>query len=1214
MSKTRLGGTSPSALASWATTGRCLAAATSCAGSSTSPDERVGAAGVGAEAPVRLARDQLAFGDLGRERDERERVAAEHVDVLRPALADRDRLGVLRLGARDLLGLELVERLLEAAQRVAQLPLAERLRRSGAVGAAGDLRLEVEVDGDVEHDRGELLGDARVLGVVGEVLLALGAGDLVDAVEHGLEVAEALQQVGRGLVADAGDAGDVVARVALEADEVGDQLGRDAVAVDHALAVIDLRVRDAPRGGHDPHAVADELVGVAVAGDDHDRDLALLGLADERGDHVVGLEALDGDVAVAERLDERPERRPLLLEQVGPGGALGLVVGGDLLAARHPGVPHHDGRHLAVVREDLHEHAGEAEDRVRGAPVRGRDRLREREERAVGERVPVDQEQLARGVAVALGHPPENTLCRPRVRLGASRRDPLDRLDVPRWPKRPPSQKHEDAVPAEAAATEAPANERRTPRPANAPEPTPTGAAAARRRATAAGAAAPAEAAEAPTPAEAATGRRARAGDAAGRHAAGAEATARRARHRPPPPSPPPRRHLPPKHATGRRRRRPPKPPRRDRRRPPTLRPPPRPHLHPPPRPRRPPPRPHRHAAAPTAAPPPPKAAGRTAEAAPPPRRCPAAPAAEGGRRRARRRRSRRAGRRAAPPRPPPAAAAAPAAEGAPAGPAAPSRPGPSPRRSAAAQAAPAVRGRAAPPRVLLAADRGSEGRHGSRAALHSAPPPEAAAPRRGRRPPAARRPPRVAARGRRLRRGRPPLPAPEPEPVNEAQRSARVQARLVAAVERVGGAEAVREALSPPRREDGQTMKWSAVCCESAEGLKPGDPVFQAWVRLAATPVREVKAVASPPREDRAPPRRRPPRRARPRPRPARRPARPAARSSPRSAATARSAARSASSASRTIRRTRRPATSSGAPSAKRSARQRPSASPAWATTEPASPPPISSSGSSTTGKRWSMRVTSSRLAHHPVAAHDAEAHPLLRRVQVGDEQHAHAGRVDEGELAQIGDEHAAVLAARSPRAPPSRAPRRRCRARRRELTIAAVPPARRLVAKLIAASARTTRRWPRRRARRPSAPRAAPPARGPSRRREPDRVGAAGGLKPGPGSRTATRTVSPSDVDADSCTGCARVEPGVADAVGDELGDHEHDVAEDVAEVAVEPRDRVARHLGGMRLRRQLERDEWIDPIHPALPEPTGAASCRQSADDCAPRAGRRRRRRRA
>ena len=92
------------------------------------------------------------------------------------------------------------------------------------------------------------------------------------------------------------------------------------------------------------------------------------------------------------------------------------------------------------------------------------------------------------------------------------------------------------------------------------------------------------------------------------------------------------------------------------------------------------------------------------------------------------------------------------------------------------------------------------------------------------------------------------------------------------------------------------------------------------------------------------------------------------------------------------------------------------------------------------------------------------------------------------------------------------------------------------------------------------------------------------------------------------------ARVEPGVADAVGDELGDHEHDVAEDVAEVPVEPRDRVAGDLRGVRLGRQLERDEGIDPIHPARP---GAYRRRLLPPigrrrDGAPRAGRRRRRR--
>jgi hypothetical protein len=43
-------------------------------------------------------------------------------------------------------------------------------------------------------------------------------------------------------------------------------------------------------------------------------------------------------------------------------------------------------------------------------------------------------------------------------------------------------------------------------------------------------------------------------------------------------------------------------------------------------------------------------------------------------------------------------------------------------------------------------------------------------------------------------------------------------------------------------------------VCAQAAEGLKPGDPVFNAWVRLAATPVREVKAqLPRPPEAERS-------------------------------------------------------------------------------------------------------------------------------------------------------------------------------------------------------------------------------------------------------------------------------------------------------------------------------------------------------------------------
>ena len=666
------------------------------------------------------------------------------------AAAHRHGAGVRLLGARDRLDVRLGQRLLEPPQRVAQLPLAEDLAQAGAVGAARDLRLEVELDGDVVDDRGELLGEPRGVGELGQVLLALGARDLVDAREHGLEVAEALQQVRGGLVADARDAGDVVARVALEADEVGDQLRRDAVAVDHALAVVDLRVGDAARGGHDPHALADQLVGVAVAGHDHHGDLALLRLLDERGDHVVGLEALDGDVAVPERLDQRAQVRPLQLQEIGPARALRLVVGGELLAARQAGVPHHDGRHLAVIGEDLHEHRREAEDRVRRAPVRGRDRLGEREERAIGERVPVDQEQLARGVSVAGCHPPD-TLCRTRgggatsprtPSIGCSFRDGFRdhraraqdasaRGGRPTGtgrsgPRRAAGRPRADAR-GERPGTPGRGSHGRTAhgrRPH--PRPPPRRSRRTPAEATPPEATAPAESTSPPAPAA----------DAAPPEAAAPP----NARRRPPPPT---------------RRRRPPHPPNRPRRRlpPPTRRR----------RPRR------SHAARATA---PPEAAapaearsargrrarrsqprrGRTAadrRSAPPPHRARRRrPPLRRRGRRLRRRRRRRVGRR----RP------------------ALRRSGRQARRppSSAPQAAPAVRGRAAPAGVLLAADRGSQGRHRSGAARpRPSPPPEAAAPApeaaaapaEGA-PPQAETPPPS---------GPPPAPAPEPEPVNEA-------------------------------------------------------------------------------------------------------------------------------------------------------------------------------------------------------------------------------------------------------------------------------------------------------------------------------------------------------------------------------------------------------------------------------------------------------------
>ncbi len=327
-----------------------------------------------------------------------------------PALAgDRQRGGTLaEIGHGPLLHLDLQlpldaatrdrlalrQRFFQPLQHRPQLELAHEVPQGGAVGLGGHRRRQVDPGLDLVLKGRQLLRHAGVVGVVDEVLLAFCPGDLVDVGEDVLDGAELLQQLGGGLLADPRHARDVVGGVAAQTHQIGDQRRRDPVALEHRLGVVDLGLGDAARGAHHPHSLGDQLVGVAVAGDDHHLQPLLAGLPGQRGDHVVGLVALDPDVGVAEGLDQRHQVRPLLAQQVGPRFALGLVeVVGDL-ATGHPRVPGDDDPLRVVLVDDFHQHRGEPVDRIGRPPVAGPDRLRQREEGAVGERVTVDQEEL----------------------------------------------------------------------------------------------------------------------------------------------------------------------------------------------------------------------------------------------------------------------------------------------------------------------------------------------------------------------------------------------------------------------------------------------------------------------------------------------------------------------------------------------------------------------------------------------------------------------------------------------------------------------------------------------------------------------------------------------------------------------------------------------------------------------------------------------------
>ena len=159
-------------------------AATSSAGSRDVAGERRALAAAGAEAPAlrraRTARPRAISGARDGERELARRGERARRRASAPLAHARARSPSRASGARrGLLGV--AERLLEAAQRVAQLELAEDLAQPRAVGRARQPRRARSMStGRSRWIVASTLGDARVLGVVDQVLLALGAGDLVD--------------------------------------------------------------------------------------------------------------------------------------------------------------------------------------------------------------------------------------------------------------------------------------------------------------------------------------------------------------------------------------------------------------------------------------------------------------------------------------------------------------------------------------------------------------------------------------------------------------------------------------------------------------------------------------------------------------------------------------------------------------------------------------------------------------------------------------------------------------------------------------------------------------------------------------------------------------------------------------------------------------------------------------------------------------------------
>ena len=254
-----------------------------------------------------------------------------------------------------------------------ELELLEERVAGGAVRLAADDRVEVERHRDVAAQDHQPLGEQRLLGVGLQPLAVRRALHLVGVRDHVLDRAELGHEVAGPLVADPGDAGHVVDRVADEGEDVHDPLRLDPPLRLDRLAVEERRPRALPAGVEDHDVVADELEHVLVGGHHHDPEPGGDRLVGERRDHVVGLEARRLDDRQPEGLAHPADVGQLHREVAVHRRPVRLVPGVLLVAERAPrGVEEHGDVLGLLVLQELAQHRREAVGRVRGqAAARG---------------------------------------------------------------------------------------------------------------------------------------------------------------------------------------------------------------------------------------------------------------------------------------------------------------------------------------------------------------------------------------------------------------------------------------------------------------------------------------------------------------------------------------------------------------------------------------------------------------------------------------------------------------------------------------------------------------------------------------------------------------------------------------------------------------------------------------------------------------------------
>ena len=248
-----------------------------------------------------------------------------------------------------------------------EIPFREKFHAGGAVGRLRCVIVFGKFDRRKAFDAGEAAREQGEVAFLFQVFLLLSFQFIqmrIDAVERIIFCDQRL----RGLLADAGDAGDVVACVPHQRQGVDHLVGADAEFLQNFRGP---QQQIFPLGVDDFGFLRDQLQQIFVGGEDLALHARLLRLPRQRADEVIRLKSRQRQVFETEHRDHRLDVGHLRRQPLGHFRPVALVVGVfDMAECRLWPVEDHPDEIGLVILHRLAQAAGQAIERARFPPVR----------------------------------------------------------------------------------------------------------------------------------------------------------------------------------------------------------------------------------------------------------------------------------------------------------------------------------------------------------------------------------------------------------------------------------------------------------------------------------------------------------------------------------------------------------------------------------------------------------------------------------------------------------------------------------------------------------------------------------------------------------------------------------------------------------------------------------------------------------------------------